>query len=89
MMNHTFTSERYGETMTFYDTMETIYKLLHDRSIRVFGTRAERGMGDVQIKRGVFKNALEVYLPNDDYDVAHVSEVIDILDQSFLVSFND
>ncbi len=77
------TDDPHGLMLSFNDTLETMYRLFKDRSIRIFGIRGG-DVGDVQLKRGYFKNSLEVYLPDDAYDIAHVSKIVDIVDQSFL-----
>lgn len=84
MIDHKFSSERYNQSMVFDDVMDGLYKLFKQRSIRVFGIHAAGGVGDLQIKRGYFENSLDVYLPRDEYDLAHVDEMIDMIDQSFL-----
>ena len=77
------TEEPHGEMLSFNDTLDIMYKLFKDRSIRIFGMSGG-DEGDVQLKRGFFKNSLEVYLPDDEYDIAHVAKVVDIVNQSFL-----
>ena len=77
------TVEPHGQSMSFDETVDVMYKLFKDKSLRVFGISGG-DEGDVQLKRGFFKNSLEVYLPDDVYDIAHVSEIVDIIDQSFL-----
>ena len=77
------TVEPHGQSMSFDETLDVMYKLFKDKSLRVFGMSGG-DEGDVQLKRGFFENSLEVYLPDDVYDIAHVAEIVDIIDQSFL-----
>ena len=78
MTGWTFMTEPQGDTLSFYDTTEVIYKMFREKSIRIFGIHGQ-GDGDVQFQKGYFENSLELYLPDDTYDIAHIAEMIGII----------
>ena len=76
---YTSTNVMTGTKVTFYDSIDLLRRLVDVKNIRFWGYR-KYTEGDAQIERNT-DGSFYVYLPEDEYDIQQLADIIDLIDK--------